>query len=85
MCGSNVYPKEVEDVLCKHPKIREAAVIGLPDEDLGEVVKAFVILKKGEKLTDREVIEFCCGHLSGYKVPKQVEFRGSLPKRGERS
>lgn len=78
--GFNVYPKEVEEVLYKHPKVMEAAVIGVPEEYRGEVVKAFVVLKPGEEASEKEIIEFCRKYLSGYKVPKMVEFRDSLPK-----
>jgi long-chain acyl-CoA synthetase len=81
--GFNVYPKEVEDVLYKHPKVMEAAVVGVPDEYRGEVVKAFVVLKHGVEETEQtkqEIIEFCSKYLSKYKVPKYVEFKKSLPK-----
>jgi long-chain acyl-CoA synthetase len=78
--GFNVYPRDVEEVLYMHPKVREAAVIGVPDAFLGEGLKAFVVAQDGVSATAAEIIEFCRQHLVGYKVPKQVEFRESLPK-----
>jgi long-chain acyl-CoA synthetase len=78
--GFNVYPRDVEEVLYLHPKVREVAVIGTPDAFLGESVKAFVVPHVGEFPTADEIIEFCREHLVVYKVPKQIEFRSSLPK-----
>ncbi|WNJ92186.1 AMP-binding protein [Bosea sp. 685] len=77
--GFNVYPNEVEDVLASHPGVLEAAVIGLPDEHSGEAVTAFVV-KKDESLTAEALRAFCKDSLTGYKVPKQIVFRDSLPK-----
>ena len=77
--GFNVFPNEIEDVLAKHPKILEAAAIGAPHEKSGEVVKVFVV-KKDKSLTKDEIIQFCRAELTGYKVPKLVEFRDDLPK-----
>jgi long-chain acyl-CoA synthetase len=77
--GFNVYPNEVEDILVRHPKVVEAAVIGLPDEQSGEVVTAYVV-RRDESLSPDELREFCREHLTGYKVPKRIEFRDSLPK-----
>jgi long-chain acyl-CoA synthetase len=78
--GFNVYPRDVEEVLYLHPKVREAAVIGIADEFLGEHVKAFVVPHAGQATTADELIAFCREHLVVYKVPKQIEFRDSLPK-----
>jgi long-chain acyl-CoA synthetase len=78
--GFNVYPNEVEDVLAKHPDIQETAVVGVPDAQSGELVKAFVVCKPGKSLTLEQVREFCKTELAAYKVPKQVEFRNELPK-----
>ena len=78
--GFNIFPREIEEVLYEHPKILEAAVIGLPDEYRGETVKAFVVCKEGASLSFEEVIEFCKSKLAPFKVPKLVEFRDSLPK-----
>lgn len=77
--GFNVYPNEIEDVVAAHPKILEAAAVGVADEKSGEVVKLFVV-KKSPDLTVEEVISFCKQELTGYKVPKHVEFRDELPK-----
>lgn len=77
--GFNVYPNEVEDVLATHPGVLESAVIGLPDEHSGEAVTAFVV-KKDPSLTAEELRSFCKDNLTGYKVPKQIIFRDSLPK-----
>jgi long-chain acyl-CoA synthetase len=78
--GFNVYPRDVEEVLYMHQKVREAAVIGIPDAFLGEAVKAFVVPRDGMSATPEEIIEFCRQHLTSYKVPRGVEFRDSLPK-----
>ena len=77
--GENVYPAEVESAIYGHPAIAEVAVIGIPDDKSGEVVKVYVV-KKDQALTEKEVIEHCKKNLTGYKVPKFVEFRAELPK-----
>jgi len=77
--GFNVFPNEVEDVVSGHPKVLEVAAVGVPDKKSGEVVKVFVV-KKDSSLTKDEVISYCRENLTGYKVPKQVEFRKELPK-----
>ena len=77
--GFNVYPNEIEDVVVSHPKILEAAAIGIPHDKSGEVVKLFIV-KKDQSLTEEEVIKFCKDEMTGYKVPKAVEFREELPK-----
>jgi long-chain acyl-CoA synthetase len=78
--GFNVYPREIEEVLYEHPKVKEAGVVGIPDEYRGESAKAFVVLKDGETATAEEIIAFCKTKLAAYKVPKVVEFRKELPK-----
>ena len=78
--GENIYPREVEEVLFTHPKIREAAVVGLPDPVWGQRVHAVVCLGKGEEITGEEVIRFCRERLAGYKKPRSVEFTDSLPR-----
>ncbi|GAG99516.1 unnamed protein product [marine sediment metagenome] len=78
--GENVYPREVEEVLYRHPTVLEAAVIGIPDPYWVERVHAVVVLKKGASTTDKELIAFCKEHIAGYKAPKSVEFVDSLPK-----
>jgi long-chain acyl-CoA synthetase len=77
--GFNVYPNEVEDVIMTMPKVLEAAVIGIPDEKSGEVVKVFIV-RKDSSLTVEEVKAFAKANLTGYKHPKHVEFRDELPK-----
>ena len=78
--GFNIYPRDVEEVLYQHPKVREAVVAGIPDPYRGETVKAYVILKQGETATQQEIIDFCKGKMAKYKVPTAVEFRAELPK-----
>ncbi|HEY3316479.1 MAG TPA: long-chain fatty acid--CoA ligase [Bacillota bacterium] len=78
--GYNIYPREVEEVLFEHPKVLEAAVAGVPDEYRGETVKAYVVVKPGEKVTAEEIIDFCRERMAKYKAPRLVEFRESLPK-----
>jgi long-chain acyl-CoA synthetase len=80
--GFNIYPREVEEVLWEHPKILEAAVIGVPDSYRGETVKAFVVLQPGTSATADEIMAFCRERLAAYKVPRLVVFRESLPKSG---
>ena len=78
--GYNIYPADVEAVLFEHPQVKEAAVIGMPDQYRGETVKAYVVLKEGETVTEEEIIEFCKERMAIYRVPRQVEFRDDLPK-----
>jgi long-chain acyl-CoA synthetase len=78
--GFNVYPREIDEVLFQHPKVQEAVSVGISDPYRGETVKAFIVLKSGEKATEEEIINFCKEKLAAYKVPKMVEFRDSLPK-----
>jgi len=78
--GSNVYPREVEEVLLRHSAISEACVIGVPDELWGEAVKAVVVLKQGAQATAEEIIAFAAEHMAGYKKPKSVDFVTDLPK-----
>jgi len=80
--GFNIYPREVEEVLFECPKIKEAAVVGVPDSYRGETVRAFVVLKAGVTASAEEIIAFCRERLAGYKAPRQVVFRDSLPKSG---
>jgi long-chain acyl-CoA synthetase len=78
--GFNIYPREIDEVLYQHPKVAEAVSVGVPDEYRGETVKAYIVLKEGEIATEKEIVDFCKTRLTGYKVPRLVEFRGSLPK-----
>ncbi len=76
--GFNVYPNEVEEILSRHSGILEAAAIGVPDEHSGEAIKVFVV-RKDPQLTEAQLLAFCHQHLTGYKVPRHVEFRDELP------
>jgi long-chain acyl-CoA synthetase len=78
--GYNIYPADVEAVLYEHPKVQEAAVIGVPDERRGETVKAFVVLKQGQTAEEEEIIAFCRERMAAYRVPRIIEFREDLPK-----
>jgi len=81
--GFNVYPTDIEQVLYRHPKIQKVCVAGIPDKVTGEAVKAYVVLREGTKATVQEIIDFCRSEefgLTGYKVPKLIEFRESLPE-----
>jgi long-chain acyl-CoA synthetase len=80
--GYNIYPRDIDEVLFEHPKILEACAVGIPDPYRGETVKAYVVLKPGEKMAAEEVIKYCEEKLAKYKVPKTVEFMSSLPKSG---
>lgn len=77
--GFNVYPNEIEDVIAEHPKVLEVAAIGVPHDSSGEQVKIFVV-RKEQSLTEKELIDFARENMTGYKVPKLVEFREELPK-----
>jgi long-chain acyl-CoA synthetase len=77
--GFNVYPNEIEDVVVSHPKVLEVAAVGVKDDKSGEVVKIFVV-KKDASLTEEEIIKHCRESLTGYKIPKHVEWRDDLPK-----
>jgi long-chain acyl-CoA synthetase len=77
--GFNVYPNELEDVLATLPGVMMCAAIGIPDERSGEAIKLFVVVKPGESLTKEQVIEHMRANVTGYKVPRAVEFRDSLP------
>ncbi len=78
--GYNVYPRDVEEVLYQHPAVQEAAVAGVPHEYYGEMVKAYVVPKKGAAVSEDELIDFCREGLASYKVPKEIQFREELPK-----
>lgn len=78
--GKNIYPREIEEVLYQHPEVREAMVIGVPDDHWGESVKAIVVLQNGAKIEAQEIIEHCKQRLASYKKPRTVEFWDALPK-----
>jgi long-chain acyl-CoA synthetase len=77
--GFNVYPNEIEDVVASHPEVLECAAVGIQDDNSGEAVKLFVV-KKTATLTHEHLISHCKKALTGYKVPKHIEFRDELPK-----
>lgn len=78
--GLNIYPREVEDVLQAHPAVAQAAVVGIPDEVMGEEVKAFVVLEQDESVEAEELIEYTRLRVAAYKYPRYIEFRAELPK-----
>ncbi|MCA8895240.1 MAG: fatty acid--CoA ligase, partial [Amphiplicatus sp.] len=78
--GENIYPAEIENVLAAHPGVLEAAVIGVPDEKWGEVVKAFVVKRAGASLTSDEIIDYLRPNIAGFKLPKTVAFLDALPR-----
>ena len=78
--GFQVWPREVEEVIATHPAVAEVSVAGVPDDYQGEAVKAWVVLRAGKQVTGDELRAYCRERLTGYKVPKYVEFRDSLPK-----
>jgi long-chain acyl-CoA synthetase len=80
--GENIYSREVEDVLYMHPAVREAAVVGVPDEKWGESVKAVIVLEEGATVSEQEIIDFCKANMASYKKPCSVEFWSDLPKTG---
>ncbi|MCG8568071.1 MAG: long-chain fatty acid--CoA ligase [Desulfobacterales bacterium] len=78
--GYNVYPRDIDEVLFEHPKVLEGCCIGIPHPKRGEAVKAFVVLKEGQEMTEQEVIDYCGTKLAKYKLPVAVEFKTELPK-----
>jgi long-chain acyl-CoA synthetase len=78
--GENVYPRDIEEVLFRHPKVKDAVVVGVPDEFMGEMIKAYVVLRDGETATEEEIVAYCARELAKFKVPKAVEFRQELPR-----
>ena len=77
--GFNVYPNEIEDAMIHHPQILAVAAVGIANEKSGEAVKLYIV-KKDKSLSEKEVLEFAKENLTGYKVPKEIEFRDELPK-----
>ncbi|MGH7233117.1 MAG: long-chain-fatty-acid--CoA ligase [Nitrospiraceae bacterium] len=78
--GENVYPREVEEILFRHPSVREAVVVGIPHRQYGETVKAFVVLLNGQPVTEQELIAHCRRSLAAFKVPSSIVFRQELPR-----
>ncbi len=78
--GFNVFPREIDELLYKHPKVQEGITVGIPDEYKGERIKVYIVLKEGETATTEEFDQYFREHLTPYKVPSEIEFRSSLPK-----
>lgn len=78
--GINIYPREIEEVLHRHPAVAEAAVAGVPDDHWGEAVKGFIVLREGETVSEKELLEHCAASLARYKLPKSFSFVSALPR-----
>jgi long-chain acyl-CoA synthetase len=78
--GFQVWPREVEEVIATHPAVAEVSVAGVPDQYQSEAVKAWVVLRAGQTVSDEELCEYCRQKLAAYKVPKHIQFMDSLPK-----
>lgn len=78
--GYNVYPRDIEELLYQHSAVKEVVCAGIPDDYWGEMVKAYVVLRPEQSVTEQELISFCREKLASYKVPKQIEFRDMLPR-----
>ena len=78
--GVNIYPREIEDHLHTHPAILDAAVIGVPDPEWGETLRAFIVLRDGQAVTETEVIDYCRDGLADFKRPRKVTFLRELPR-----
>jgi long-chain acyl-CoA synthetase len=78
--GFNVYPRDIDEVFYRHPRVQEACTIGIPDRKRGENIKVFVVLKEGMTATKEELLDFCKTQLAKYKLPTEIEFRTELPK-----
>ena len=77
--GENVYPREVEEFLYRHPKVREVQVFGIPDRKYGEELCAWIVAAAGEPVSEAEIKEFCAGQIAHFKIPRHVRFKTSLP------
>jgi len=78
--GFNVFPREIDELIYKHPKVQEGITVGIPDPYKGERIKVYIVLKEGEQATEEEFKQYFREHLTPYKVPSEIEFRSSLPK-----
>lgn len=78
--GQNIYPSDIEEVLCIHPRVAGAIVVGIPDRLRGEIVGAAISLKEGEVATEQEIRQFCQEHMADYKLPRRIIFTNSLPE-----
>ena len=77
--GENVYPREIEEFLYRHPKVQDVQVIGVPDKKYGEEICAWIKLREGQSATAEEIREFCRGQIAHYKIPRYIEFVGEFP------
>ena len=77
--GENIYPKEIEEFIYTHPKVKDVQVIGVPDEGLGEEIMACIILKEGETMTEQEMKDYVLSHMAKHKVPKYIDFVTEFP------
>jgi fatty-acyl-CoA synthase len=77
--GENIYPREIEEFLYRHPKVQDVAVVGIPDEKYGEELCALILLKSGEDATRDEIVSFCQGEIARYKIPRHIRFVDSFP------
>ena len=77
--GENIYPKEIEDFIYTHPKVKDVQVIGVPDKQYGEEIMACVVLKPGEAMTERSFKDYVASHMAKHKVPRYVDFVDSFP------
>lgn len=78
--GENIYPREVDEILYQHPKVKEAATIGIADPLYGEAVKSFVVLRDGQRVSEQELLGFCSDRLADFKCPTSIEFLAEIPK-----
>jgi long-chain acyl-CoA synthetase len=78
--GFNVFPREIDELIYQHPKVKEGITVGVPDPYKGERIKVYIVLKEGETATEEEFIAYFRQNLTPYKVPSEVEFRTELPK-----
>jgi len=78
--GENIYPAEIENALFEHDAVADAAVIGIPSEQWGESVMAFLVLKPDHQVSEEEIIEFCRPRLAGFKIPRHIEFLDEVPR-----
>ena len=82
--GENIYPREIEEFLYRHPKVQDVQVVGVPDKKYGEELCAWIMLKPGQTLTADEIRAFCKGQIAHYKVPRYIRFVDRVPDDGDR-
>jgi fatty-acyl-CoA synthase len=77
--GENIYPREIEEFLYRHPKVQDVAVVGVPDDKYGEELCAWILLKSGESANAEEIVAFCTGEIARYKIPRHIRFVDAFP------